>query len=167
MNEGDVLVCAREPQMNASDELLHMPDPAALLTLDGSIRSLNPAMATVLGKPTETCLGHDFGDLWPAGESTSAESLVAHAAKTKTAAMRVLQYPGPGGRLGDDVRGSSRARQRRPSGRRRARARSADHSQRRSHLLLTHPRQRLNHPIERLAHLSARDHSKPASDPRS
>ena len=83
--------------MDASDELLRRADPAALLTLDGAIRSLNAAMATALGRPAEQCLGRDFGDLWPASQRMSAESLVAHAARTKTVAMRVLDFPGPGG----------------------------------------------------------------------
>jgi serine phosphatase RsbU (regulator of sigma subunit) len=79
--------------MDASDELLRGDEPAALLTLDGAVRSLNAAMATALGRPAEQCLGRDFGDLWPAGQRMSAESLVAHAAKTKTVAMRVLDFP--------------------------------------------------------------------------
>ncbi|MFE4821917.1 SpoIIE family protein phosphatase [Streptomyces sp. NPDC056704] len=83
--------------MDASDELLRGPDPAALLTLDGAVRSMNAAMATALGRPAEQCLGRDFGDLWPAGQRMSAESLVTHAAKTKTVAMRVLDFPGRGG----------------------------------------------------------------------
>ncbi|MFI5633613.1 SpoIIE family protein phosphatase [Streptomyces sp. NPDC051664] len=92
--------------MDAPDEFLRGPDPAALLTLDGAIRSLNAAMAAALGRPVEQCLGRDFGDqclgrdfgdLWPASERMSAESLVAHAARTKTVAMRVLDFPGRGG----------------------------------------------------------------------
>ncbi|MER5918151.1 hypothetical protein ABT124_49935, partial [Streptomyces sp. NPDC001982] len=54
-------------------------------------------MATALSRPAEQCLGHDFGDLWPASERISARSLVIHAATAKTVAMRVLNYPGPGG----------------------------------------------------------------------
>ncbi|MGW7403270.1 SpoIIE family protein phosphatase [Streptomyces sp. NPDC054833] len=83
--------------MDASDELLRRADPAALLTPDGAIRSLNPAMATALGRSAEQCLGRNFGELWPASQRTSAESLVAHAAKVKTVAMRVLEFPGRGG----------------------------------------------------------------------
>ncbi|MFD3586043.1 SpoIIE family protein phosphatase [Streptomyces sp. NPDC058683] len=83
--------------MAASDELLRGADPAALLTLDGVIRSLNAAMATALGKPAEECRGRDFGDLWPASQRMSAESLVAHAARGKAVAMRVLEFPGRGG----------------------------------------------------------------------
>ncbi|WP_392749404.1 SpoIIE family protein phosphatase [Streptomyces sp. LN590] len=83
--------------MDASDELLRGPDPAAVLSLDGVICSLNAAMATVLGRPAEQCLGQDFGELWPAGQRMSAESLVVHAARTKTVAMRVLEFPGRGG----------------------------------------------------------------------
>ncbi|MGW0627081.1 SpoIIE family protein phosphatase [Streptomyces sp. NPDC002758] len=92
--------------MDAADELLRGADPAALLTLDGAIRSLNAAMAAALGRPAEQCLGHDFGeqclgrdfgDLWSASQRMSVESLVAHAARTKTVAMRVLEFPGQGG----------------------------------------------------------------------
>ncbi|MER5683039.1 SpoIIE family protein phosphatase [Streptomyces sp. NPDC002205] len=83
--------------MDASDELLRRTDPAALLTLDGAIRNLNAAMATALGRTAEQCLGRDFGDLWPASQRMSAESLVVHAARTKTVAMRVLDFPGSGG----------------------------------------------------------------------
>ncbi|MFE4749942.1 SpoIIE family protein phosphatase [Streptomyces mirabilis] len=83
--------------MDTSDELLDTAGPAALLTLDGVIRSLNAAMATALGKPAAQCLGRDFGDLWPASQRMSAESLVAHAAKTKAVAMRVLDFPARGG----------------------------------------------------------------------
>ncbi|MER5535158.1 SpoIIE family protein phosphatase [Streptomyces mirabilis] len=83
--------------MDTSDELLDTAGPAALLTLDGVIRNLNAAMTTALGKPAEQCLGRDFGDLWPASQRMSAESLVAHAAKTKAVAMRVLDFPAQGG----------------------------------------------------------------------
>jgi serine phosphatase RsbU (regulator of sigma subunit)/PAS domain-containing protein len=83
--------------MYASDDLLRRAEPAALLTLDGAIRSLNAAMATALGRPAEECLGRDFGDMWPANQKTSAESLVTHAARTKTVAMRVLDFPGRAG----------------------------------------------------------------------
>ncbi|MFD3496253.1 SpoIIE family protein phosphatase [Streptomyces sp. NPDC058690] len=83
--------------MDALDELLRRADPSALLTLDGAIRNLNAAMATALGRPAEQCLGRDFGDLWPASERMSAESLVVHAARTMTVAMRVLEFPGRGG----------------------------------------------------------------------
>ncbi|MER5915957.1 SpoIIE family protein phosphatase [Streptomyces sp. NPDC001982] len=83
--------------MDASDELLRRADPAALLTLDGVISGLNAAMATALDRPAEQCLGCDFGDLCPASQRMSAESLVAHAARTTTVAMRVLEFPGQGG----------------------------------------------------------------------
>jgi serine phosphatase RsbU (regulator of sigma subunit)/PAS domain-containing protein len=83
--------------MDTSDDLLRGADPAALLTLDGAIRSLNSAMATALGRPAEQCLGRDFGHMWPANQRMSAESLVVHAAKTKAVAMRVLDFPGRGG----------------------------------------------------------------------
>ncbi|GAA3791569.1 SpoIIE family protein phosphatase [Streptomyces chiangmaiensis] len=83
--------------MGASDELLQRTEPAALLTLDGVINGLNAAMATLLGMPAEQCLGRDFGDLWPASQRMSAESLVVTACGTKTVAMRVLEFPGRGG----------------------------------------------------------------------
>ncbi|MER6123462.1 SpoIIE family protein phosphatase [Streptomyces sp. NPDC001795] len=83
--------------MDASDELLRRADPAALLTLDGVIYGLNAAMAAALGRPAEQCLGHDFGDLWPANQRSLAKSFVVHAARTKTVAMRVLDFPGRGG----------------------------------------------------------------------
>ncbi|WP_393099169.1 SpoIIE family protein phosphatase [Streptomyces sp. LN325] len=96
--------------MNASDELLRSTDPAALLTRDGTVRRLNPAMATALGRPAEQrrgqdfddlwaeqCRGRDFGDLWPANQRMSAESLVLHAARTNTVAMQVLDFPAQGG----------------------------------------------------------------------
>ncbi|WUD77248.1 SpoIIE family protein phosphatase [Streptomyces sp. NBC_00510] len=91
--------------MDALDELLRGADPAALLTLDGAILGLNAAMATALGGPEEQCLGRDFdeqrlggdfGDLLPASQRMSAESLVAQAARSKAVAMRVLEFPGPG-----------------------------------------------------------------------
>ncbi|MGW1873910.1 SpoIIE family protein phosphatase [Streptomyces sp. NPDC001975] len=88
---------ARGSQMDASDELLRGADPAALLTLDGVMRSLNTAMVTALGRSAEQCLGRDFRDLWPASQRISAESLVTHAAETKAVAMRVLDFPGRGG----------------------------------------------------------------------
>ncbi|MEU1594546.1 SpoIIE family protein phosphatase [Streptomyces sp. NPDC005708] len=83
--------------MDASDELLHRDDPSALLTMGGAIHSLNAAMATALGRPAEQCLGRDFGDLCPASQRMSAGILVATAARTETVAMRVLEFPGPGG----------------------------------------------------------------------
>ncbi|MET7552133.1 SpoIIE family protein phosphatase [Streptomyces sp. NPDC005479] len=82
--------------MDASDELLRSTAPSALLTMDGAIRSLNAAMARTLGRPAEQCVGRDFGDLLPASQRLSAESLVAHAATTRTVVMRVLEFPGPG-----------------------------------------------------------------------
>ncbi|MFD3450583.1 SpoIIE family protein phosphatase [Streptomyces sp. NPDC058691] len=97
MAYGVVLKCAREPWMDASDELLRKPGPAALLWLRGAVRGLNAAMATALGKPAGECLGRDFGDLWPASQRMSADNLVAHAARTKTVAMRALEFPGPDG----------------------------------------------------------------------
>ncbi|MGW2689889.1 SpoIIE family protein phosphatase [Streptomyces sp. NPDC001414] len=85
-----------ERKMDASDELLQMATPSALLTLDGAIRSLNAAMAKTLGRSVEQCVGRGFGDLLPASQLTAVKSLVAHAATTKTVAMRVLEFPGPG-----------------------------------------------------------------------
>ncbi|MGW2612077.1 PAS domain-containing protein [Streptomyces mirabilis] len=85
-----------ERQMDASDVLLQMATPSALLTLDGAIRSLNAAMARTLGRSVEQCVGRGFGDLLPASQLTAVKSLVAHAATTKTVAMRVLEFPGPG-----------------------------------------------------------------------
>ncbi|MEU1593428.1 SpoIIE family protein phosphatase [Streptomyces sp. NPDC005708] len=83
--------------MDATDELLRRAGPSALLTLNGAMRGLNAAMAAALGRPAEQCLGRDFGDLWPASQRMSAESLVVTAARTKTVAMRVLEFPGQGG----------------------------------------------------------------------
>ncbi|MEV6993708.1 SpoIIE family protein phosphatase [Streptomyces sp. NPDC093228] len=80
--------------MDALDELLRRPTPSALVALDGAVLSLNAAMARVLGRSVEQCLGHGFGDLLPASQLTSVESLVAHAATTDTVAMRVLEFPG-------------------------------------------------------------------------
>ncbi|MEU6218103.1 PAS domain-containing protein [Streptomyces sp. NPDC047022] len=84
-----------EGRMDASDEILQMATPSALLTLDGAIRRLNAPMARVLGRPVEQCVGHKFGDLLPASQLPAAESLVSHAATTKTVAMRLLEFPGP------------------------------------------------------------------------
>ncbi|SNT07843.1 SpoIIE family protein phosphatase [Actinacidiphila glaucinigra] len=83
--------------MDASDELLRTADPAALLSLDGAIRSLNIAMTTVLDRSANRCLGRKFSELWPASQRILADSLVVNAANAKTVAMRVLQFPGHGG----------------------------------------------------------------------
>ncbi|MFE6551555.1 SpoIIE family protein phosphatase [Streptomyces sp. NPDC057746] len=83
--------------MDTSNELLRRACPSALVTLDGAIRGINAAMASALGRPVEQYLGRDFGELWPASQRTSAESLVGHAARTSTAAMRVLEFPGQSG----------------------------------------------------------------------
>ncbi|WP_406423797.1 SpoIIE family protein phosphatase [Streptomyces sp. NBC_01589] len=85
-----------ERRMDASGELLQMATPSALLTLDGVIRSLNAAMARTLGRSVEQCVGRGLVDLMPASQLTAVESLVAHAATTKTIVMRVLEFPGPG-----------------------------------------------------------------------
>ncbi|MER6221023.1 SpoIIE family protein phosphatase [Streptomyces sp900105755] len=82
--------------MDAWDELLRRAEPAAVLTPDGVIEGLNAAMATMLGRPEAQCLGRRFGDLWPAGQRITVESLLDHAAKTKAVAMRVLEFPGRG-----------------------------------------------------------------------
>ncbi|MBW8707450.1 Phosphoserine phosphatase RsbU [Streptomyces sp. MBT84] len=81
--------------MDASDELLRRPTPSALVALDGAVLSLNAAMARALGRSVEQCLGRGLGDLLPASQLASVESLVAHAATTNTVAMRVLEFPGP------------------------------------------------------------------------
>ncbi|MGV9563924.1 SpoIIE family protein phosphatase [Streptomyces sp. NPDC003480] len=82
--------------MDASDELLRRATPSALLALDGSIRSLNAAMARALDRPAEQCVGRGLVDLMPASQRTAVESLMAHAATTKTIVMRVLEFPGAG-----------------------------------------------------------------------
>ncbi|MER7679211.1 SpoIIE family protein phosphatase [Streptomyces sp. NPDC096934] len=82
--------------MDASDELLERVTPSALLALDGTVCSLNGAMAKALGRPVEQCVGRGFGDLLPTSQLAAVESLVSHAATTKTVAMRVLEFPGPG-----------------------------------------------------------------------
>ncbi|MCX4580538.1 SpoIIE family protein phosphatase [Streptomyces sp. NBC_01571] len=82
--------------MDASDEILQMATPSALLTLAGVIRNLNAAMARTLGRTVEQCVGRGFGDLLPTSQLSAVESLVSHAATTKTVAMRVLEFPGPG-----------------------------------------------------------------------
>jgi hypothetical protein len=43
--------------MDALDELLRRPTPSALVALDGAVLSLNAAMARVLGRSVEQCLG--------------------------------------------------------------------------------------------------------------
>ncbi|MGW5465306.1 SpoIIE family protein phosphatase [Streptomyces sp. NPDC003996] len=82
--------------MDASDELLRVAKASALLTLDGSVRSVNAAMARALGRSAEQCVGRSLVDLMPADQRTAVESLVAHAATTKTIVMRVLEFPGTG-----------------------------------------------------------------------
>ncbi|MET9122012.1 SpoIIE family protein phosphatase [Streptomyces sp. NPDC004528] len=80
--------------MDASDELLQMATPSALLTLDGVIRSLNAAMATQLGRPRQQCAGAGFVDLLPEDQRMAAEGLLTHGATAKSLAMRVLEFPG-------------------------------------------------------------------------
>ncbi|MEW1773517.1 SpoIIE family protein phosphatase [Streptomyces sp. NPDC086777] len=80
--------------MDASDELLQMATPSALLSLDGVIRALNAAMATQLGRSCEQCTGHGFVDLLHEDQRISAEGLLEHGATTKGLAMRVLEFPG-------------------------------------------------------------------------
>ncbi|TXS60346.1 MULTISPECIES: SpoIIE family protein phosphatase [unclassified Streptomyces] len=82
--------------MDASDELLQMATPSALLTPDGVIRSLNAAMATQLGRPRQQCAGAGFVDLLPEDQRMSAEGLLTHGATAKSLAMRVLEFPGSG-----------------------------------------------------------------------
>ncbi|MGW1804562.1 SpoIIE family protein phosphatase [Streptomyces sp. NPDC002078] len=82
--------------MDASDEPLRSDAPSALLALDGSVRSVNAAMARALGRSAEQCVGRSLVDLMPADQRTAVESLVAHAATTKTIVMRVLELPGTG-----------------------------------------------------------------------
>ncbi|MFE7238846.1 SpoIIE family protein phosphatase [Streptomyces sp. NPDC057580] len=82
--------------MDTLDALMRRTEPSALLTLDGTIRSLNASMATTLGRPPEQCVGHDFLGVLPDSQRAAAENLLTHGATTKTVAMRVLQFPGPG-----------------------------------------------------------------------
>jgi serine phosphatase RsbU (regulator of sigma subunit) len=82
--------------MDTWDAAVHGADPSALLSLDGTIRSLNASMAATLGRPTDQCVGHDFRDLLPESQRTAAESLLLHGATTATVAMRALEFPGPG-----------------------------------------------------------------------
>ncbi|WP_369243702.1 PAS domain-containing protein [Streptomyces sp. R41] len=82
--------------MDTLDELIRRTEPSALLTLDGTIRSLNASMAAMLGRPAEQCVGHDFLRMLPETQRASGENLLTHGATTKTVAMRVLQFPGPG-----------------------------------------------------------------------
>ncbi|MCF1512164.1 serine/threonine-protein phosphatase [Streptomyces glomeratus] len=53
-------------------------------------------MARALDRPAEQCVGRRLVDLMPASQRTAVESLVAHAATTKTIVMRVLEFPGAG-----------------------------------------------------------------------
>ncbi|WP_328891739.1 SpoIIE family protein phosphatase [Streptomyces sp. NBC_00316] len=82
--------------MDTWDELNRRATPSALLTLDGTIHSLNASMAATLGRPAEQCVGHDFLGLLPDTQRASAVSLLTHGATTKTVAMRVLEFSGPG-----------------------------------------------------------------------
>ncbi|MFE7325603.1 SpoIIE family protein phosphatase [Streptomyces sp. NPDC057565] len=82
--------------MDTLDALMRRAEPSALLSLDGTIHSLNASMATTLGRPAEQCVGHDFLGVLPAGQRAAAENLLTHGATTKSVAMRVLQFPGPG-----------------------------------------------------------------------
>ncbi|WP_063611333.1 SpoIIE family protein phosphatase [Streptomyces sp. 142MFCol3.1] len=83
--------------MDARDEFLRWATPSALLTLDGTIHSLNDPMAATLGRAAEECVGYDFPSLLPETQRASAESLLIHGATTKTVAMRVLEFCAPGG----------------------------------------------------------------------
>ncbi|WP_353963517.1 MULTISPECIES: PAS domain-containing protein [unclassified Streptomyces] len=82
--------------MDTWDEFLRWATPSALLTLDGAVRSLNAPMAATLGRPAKQCVGHDFISLLPETQRAAAESLLTHGATTKTVAMRVLEFSGPG-----------------------------------------------------------------------
>ncbi|MFD7442129.1 SpoIIE family protein phosphatase [Streptomyces sp. NPDC059909] len=82
--------------MDSSDELLRRAEPSALLYPDGIVRSLNAAMAAVLGRPEEQCVGRYVWDLVPESQRSAVECIVAHASKQRLA-MRVLELPGPGG----------------------------------------------------------------------
>ncbi|WP_328920339.1 PP2C family protein-serine/threonine phosphatase [Streptomyces sp. NBC_00208] len=82
--------------MDTWDEFLRWATPSALLTLDGAIRSLNAPMAATLDRPANRCVGHDFLGLLPEDQRAAAESLLIHGATTKTVAMRVLEFSGPG-----------------------------------------------------------------------
>ncbi|MEU4097488.1 SpoIIE family protein phosphatase [Streptomyces sp. NPDC026673] len=82
--------------MDALDELIRRTDPSALLTAEGAIRSLNAAMATVLARPAEQCLGRSFCDLLPESQRATAASLLAYGATTETVAIRALEFAGVG-----------------------------------------------------------------------
>lgn len=81
--------------MDSSDELLRRAEPSALLYPDGIVRSLNAAMAAVLGRPEEQCVGRYVGDLVPESQRSVVERILAHASKQRLA-MRVLELPRPG-----------------------------------------------------------------------
>ncbi|MEU9977773.1 SpoIIE family protein phosphatase [Streptomyces sp. NPDC051014] len=85
-----------EGRMDASDDFLQRATPSALLTRDGVVRFLNVPMARALGRSVEQCVGRPLGALLPTSQRASVDSLVSHAATTKTVAMRVLEFPGPG-----------------------------------------------------------------------
>ncbi|MEV7391085.1 SpoIIE family protein phosphatase [Streptomyces sp. NPDC091215] len=82
--------------MDSSDELVRSADPSALLAVDGTIGSVNTAMAATLGRPAEQCVGRNFLDLLSEPQRAPARDLLSHAATTETVAMRELQFPGPG-----------------------------------------------------------------------
>jgi PAS domain-containing protein len=81
--------------VNSSDEFLRRAEPSALLYPDGIVRSLNAAMATLLGRPEEQCVGRYVWDLVPESQRSVVERIVAHASKQRLA-MRVLEFPRPG-----------------------------------------------------------------------
>ncbi|MFD5570922.1 SpoIIE family protein phosphatase [Streptomyces cadmiisoli] len=80
--------------MDPLDELTRRTDPSALLTAEGTIRSINASMAKVLGRPAEQCMGHDFCDLLPETQQATAASLLSYGATTETVAIRALEFPG-------------------------------------------------------------------------
>ncbi|MFD3452021.1 SpoIIE family protein phosphatase [Streptomyces sp. NPDC058691] len=81
--------------MDASDELLRMAEPSALVHPGGIVRSVNQALATALHKPAEECAGRYLADLVPASQRSVVERIVTHASNQRVA-MQVLELPRPG-----------------------------------------------------------------------
>ncbi|MFI8951550.1 SpoIIE family protein phosphatase [Streptomyces sp. NPDC053750] len=82
--------------MDATDVYLRRVEPSALLTLEGSVHSLNAPMAATLGRPADQCVGRRTEELLPVGQRAILELLVDHALSTKRLAMRVMEFPRPG-----------------------------------------------------------------------
>jgi hypothetical protein len=84
--------------MDTSNELVHSVDPdgpaSVLLTTAGTIRALNASMALALGEPAEKCIGRDFAGLLPETQRTTVKVLVSHVARSRTPAIRVLEFQG-------------------------------------------------------------------------